>query len=67
MITVKLLGGARKSFASDKLEIQSDSMSISSLLDHLQASISVPSPPLDSNNILVAVNGVDSSALQGKE
>ena len=67
MITVKLLGGARKSFASDKLEIQSDSMSISSLLDHLQESIPVASPPLDSNNILVAVNGVDSSALQGKE
>jgi len=67
MITVKLLGGAKKSFASDKLEIQSDSMSVSSLLDHLQASIPVTSPPLDSNNILVAVNGVDSSALQGKE
>lgn len=67
MITVKLLGGARKSFASDKLEIQSDSMSISGLLDHLQESIPATSPPLDSNNILVAVNGVDSSALQGKE
>lgn len=67
MIIVKLLGGARKSFASDKLEIQSDSMSISSLLDHLQESIPVSSPPFDSNNILVAVNGVDSSALQGKE
>ena len=67
MITVKLLGGAKKSFASDKLEIQSDSMSISNLLDHLQASIPVTSPPLDSNNILVAVNGIDSSALQGKE
>jgi len=67
MITVKLLGGAKKSFASDKLEIQSDSMSVSNLLDHLQASIPVTSPPLDSNNILVAVNGVDSSALQGKE
>ena len=67
MITVKLLGGAKKSFASDKLEIQSDSMSVSNLLDHLQASIPVTSPPLDSNNILVAVNGIDSSALQGKE
>ncbi len=67
MITVKLMGGARKSFSSDKLEIQSDSMSISGLLDHLQSSIPVNSPPLDLDNILVAVNGVDSSALQGKE
>lgn len=67
MITVKLLGGARKSFSSDKLEIQSDSMSISSLLDHLQSSIPVTLSPLDPDNILVAVNGVDSSALQGKE
>ena len=58
MITVKLLGGARKSFASDKLEIQSDSMSISSLLDQLQESIPVASPPLDSNNILIAVNEI---------
>lgn len=66
MITVKLLGGAKKSFASDKLDIPSDSMSISSLLDHLQASIRVNSPQFDPNNILVAVNGVDSSALQGK-
>lgn len=67
MITVKLLGGARKSFASDKLEIQSDSMSIYGLLDYLQSSIPVTLPPLDPDNILVAVNGVDSSALQGKE
>ncbi|MDE1844809.1 MAG: MoaD/ThiS family protein [Thaumarchaeota archaeon] len=67
MITVKLLGGARKSFSSDKLEIQSDSMSISKLLDHLQSSIPVTLPSLDPNNVLVAVNGVDSSVLQGKE
>lgn len=67
MITVKLLGGARKSFSSDKLEIQNDSITISALLDYLQESIPQNLPHLDPTNILVAVNGVDSSALQGKE
>ena len=67
MITVKLLGGARKSFSSDKLEIESDLMTISDLLDHLEKNTPENLPHLDPNNILVAVNGIDSSALQGKE
>lgn len=67
MITVKLLGGARKSFLSDKLEISSDLMTVSSLLEHLEKSTPKNLLHLDPNNILVAVNGVDSSALQGKE
>jgi tRNA threonylcarbamoyladenosine modification (KEOPS) complex Cgi121 subunit/molybdopterin converting factor small subunit len=67
MITVKLLGGARKSFSSDKLEIPNDSVTISGLVDTLQRSIPANMPKLDPDNILVAVNGVDSSALQGKE
>ena len=66
MITVKLLGGAKKSFSSDKLEISSDSMTISSLLEYLEKSTKNLTS-LDSNNILVAVNGIDSSVLQGKE
>ncbi len=67
MITVKLLGGARKSFSSDKLEIPRDLMTISDLLDYLEKSTLENLPHLDPNNILVAVNGVDLSALQGKE
>ena len=67
MIIVKLLGGARKSFSSEKIEIQKDSMTIYDLLDHLQKNIPKDLPPLDTENILVAVNGVDSSALKGKE
>jgi tRNA threonylcarbamoyladenosine modification (KEOPS) complex Cgi121 subunit/molybdopterin converting factor small subunit len=67
MITVKLLGGAKKSFSTDNLEIQSDLMTISNLLDHLEKSTPDNLQHLDPNNILVAVNGVDSSALQGKE
>lgn len=67
MITVKLLGGAKKSFSSDKLEVPSDLMMISDLLDHLEKNTPENLPHLDPNNILVAVNGIDSSALQGKE
>lgn len=67
MITVKLLGGARKSFSSDKLDLSADSITISDLLDNLQKSIPANLPQLDPDNILVAVNGVDSSALQGKK
>ncbi|MDE1814596.1 MAG: MoaD/ThiS family protein [Thaumarchaeota archaeon] len=67
MIIVKLLGGARKSFSSNKLEIQSDGITIFALLDHLKVSIPTNLPQLDQDNILVAVNGVDSSVLQGKE
>ncbi len=67
MITVKLLGGAKKSFSSDKLEIQNDNVTISTLLDDLKVHIPAHLPQLDQNNILVAVNGVDSSVLQGKD
>ncbi|MDE1876186.1 MAG: MoaD/ThiS family protein [Thaumarchaeota archaeon] len=67
MITVKLLGGAKKSFSSDKLEVQRDDITISALLDDLKAYIPAHLSQLDQNNILVAVNGVDSSVLQGNE
>ena len=67
MITVKLLGGAKKSFSSEKLEIPSDSMTVSNLLDYLEKNTPENLPHLDPTNILVAVNGIDSSALQGKD
>ncbi len=67
MITVKFLGGARKSFSSDILNLKIDSMTISDLMQYLQSIISSEHPALDINNILVAVNGIDSSALEGKD
>ncbi|HXU95771.1 MAG TPA: KEOPS complex subunit Cgi121 [Candidatus Nitrosotalea sp.] len=67
MLTVKLLGGAKKSFPSDKLEIPSDSMTVSNLLKHLEKITLENMPHLEPHNILVAINGVDSSALQGKD
>lgn len=67
MITVKLLGGAKRSFLTDKLEVEKDEMTVTGLLEYLQRSIPKNMPRLDIKNILVAVNGVDSSALGGSD
>ncbi len=66
MIQVKFLGGAKKSFSTDKMIIDKDSLTVQELLDILQTSKPKDTPELDENNILIAVNGVDSSALDGK-
>ena len=65
MITIKLLGGAKKALATDKLEFEKDNSTISELLDFLQTRIPKNMSPLDVKNMIVAVNGVDSSALDG--
>ena len=66
MITVKFLGGVRKSFSTDILNLKIDSITISDLIQYLQSIISSGHPALDVNNILIVVNGIDSSALEGK-
>src|SRR5579864_7204242 len=65
MITIKLLGGAKKSFSTDKLEIDNDSISISELIELLQEMIPKNLEQLDVKNMLIAINGVDSSTLEG--
>ena len=67
MIKVKLLGGAKKSFGTECLDFELDNISINNLLQSLQEKTPKNSPLLDINNILIAVNGVDSSAMQGKD
>lgn len=65
MITVKLFGGAKKSLSTDKLSFEKDDSTISELVDFLQKHIKENMPPLDIKNVLVAVNGADSSTLEG--
>ena len=65
MITIRLLGGAKKSFSTDKMEINKDDSTVAELVDFLQKSIPKNMTPLDVKNMLVAINGVDSSTLQG--
>jgi len=47
MITVKLVGGAKKSFSSEKLEIEKSDISIQELIDKLLQLKSDDSPKLD--------------------
>jgi molybdopterin converting factor small subunit/tRNA threonylcarbamoyladenosine modification (KEOPS) complex Cgi121 subunit len=67
MITVKLVGGAKKSFSKEELEIERSDITIRELIDVLLQLKSTDSPKLDTENILIAVNGVDSSAMDGKD
>jgi len=66
LIIVKFFGGAKKSFSTDSLSLENDEFTIQELLNHLLEQKPPKTPELDVNNILVAVNGVDSSAIQGK-
>lgn len=65
MITVKLLGGAKKSFLTDKIKLEQNELTIKDLLDYLLKNKPQKTIDLDTKNLLVAVNGVDSSALEG--
>jgi len=65
LITVKLFGGAKKIFSTDQITVNQNSMTIQELLDFLVKNKPENTNDLDTNNLLVAVNGVDSSTLGG--
>ena len=65
MITVKFVGGAKKSFSNEQLQIDKSDISIQELLTFLLELKPVDTPELDVENILIAINGVDSSAMEG--
>jgi len=65
MITIRLLGGAKKAVGKPAVNIEKPSASVSEILKFLQ-DISADSRLLQPNNLIVAVNGVDSAALQGE-
>lgn len=67
MITVKFVGGAKKLFQTDQLEIEKSEITIESLLLELERLKPKNSPELDSKNSLIVINGVDSSAINGKQ
>ena len=66
MITVKFVGGAKKSFLSEQLMINESDITIQKLLDLLLEQKPDNTPDLDTQNILIAINGTDSSAMDGK-
>jgi molybdopterin converting factor small subunit/tRNA threonylcarbamoyladenosine modification (KEOPS) complex Cgi121 subunit len=66
LITIKFLGGAKKSFGTDLVSADLDHVTIGDLIEYLLSIKPKNTLELDTKNILVAVNGVDSSALDGK-
>ena len=66
MITVKFLGGAKKSFSTPSLSVEKDELTVQQLLDYLILKKPEKTPELDTANILVAINGADSSVMGGK-
>ena len=65
MITVKFLGGAKKSFSTDHIDIEKNDLTLQQLLDFLIKNIPKNDNKLDVNNLLIAINGIDSSAIDG--
>ena len=66
MFTVKFVGGAKKSFLTEQLEIDKSDISITELMNLLLELKPKDSPKLDTDNVLIAINGSDSSAMDGK-
>ncbi len=64
MITVKLVGGAKKSFSTEQLQIDRSDISIQELIALLLELKPVDTQDLDTENILIAINGIDSSAME---
>ena len=65
MITVKFIGGAKKSFPQEQLQIDKSDITIHELFNLLLKLKPANSPELDVKNILIAINGIDSSSMDG--
>ena len=59
------MGGANKSFSTDRVTLKESSMTLNELIDHLIQIKPKNTLEFDPKNLLIAVNGIDSSALQG--
>lgn len=66
MFTVKFVGGAKKSFPMELLKIDKSNVTIQELIALLLELKPLDTPELDTDNVLIAVNGADSSAMDGK-
>ena len=65
MIVVKLIGSAKKSFLTDQIFLEKSSLTIDELVNHLLKIKPDNTLDLDIKNLLIAVNGMDSSTLDG--
>ena len=74
MITINLLGGARKAIGKSSIVLEKHSTSIQEILKFLKENaVATPNSPeglkttLDYNNILITINGVESTILGGTD
>jgi len=65
LITVELLGAARKSFPGGPPDIGGGGIPLDEALARIRGAVPAGAPRLDLENSLVALNGADSSALRG--
>jgi len=66
MIKLELLGGAKKAVGSSSIILEEASLQMSEILMLLRRNLKEPGV-LTLNNILVAVNGIESSSLDGTD
>ena len=66
MITIKLLGGAKKAVGKSYLILDKPFASITEILKFLEQNAIEPKI-LDPHNILIAINGADSAMLGGND
>ena len=66
MITIRLLGGAKKAVGKSAVEFDMPSASVTEILQFLTG-LSADPRLLHPRNLIVAVNGIDSGALQGQQ
>ncbi len=66
MITIRLLGGAKKAVGKPVVSLDRPAASVSEILQFL-AGISTDARLLQPNNLIVAVNGIDSASIQGEQ
>ncbi|MEO9296075.1 MAG: MoaD/ThiS family protein [Nitrososphaera sp.] len=64
MITIRLLGGAKKAVGRSSVELDRQQSAVSDILSYLQG-VSAEQGLLVPDNLIIAINGIDSAALEG--
>ena len=65
MITVNFTGGARKSFDTNEIMLNKNNFTVKQLIDYLITVKPKNTANFDGKNLLIAINDIDSSALNG--
>ncbi len=66
MITLKLLGGVKKAIGKNSIVIDKSQSNLKEIFEELKNK-SKDSSIIDEKNLMICVNGVDSSVIGGKE